>query len=271
MNFFRPMNTHQSIHQHQLRRRQLPLNQSRPQAGFTLVEVLTVAAIITFLVGITIAGLTKGTENGRASAVAGAISQIKGAVKQFADDHGGVVPVTESGAAASIPTNGATFGGATAAVLSKAIILDTVLLTERTADRAVQLPAGPNPLPVNPTAADVLWDVALQKFKMNPDAAPTRDYTLCNRLECQAVTVTSPETALGSNFLLDGINNLPAGRRVVAAILPGCPASLALRISQKLDGDRFSTNETTLDRQGVVAYNTPANGVTDVYIYIVDL
>jgi prepilin-type N-terminal cleavage/methylation domain-containing protein len=249
----------------------LPCHRSRPQAGFTLVEILTVAAIITFLVGITIAGLAKGTENGRASAVAGAISQIKGAVKQFADDHGGVVPITDSTSATAIPTSGATFGGASATALSKAIILDTVLLTERTADRAVQLPAGPNPLPVNPAAADVLWDVTLQRFRMNPDAVPTRDYTLCNRLECQTVTATSPETALGSNFLLDGVNNLPAGRRVVSAVIPGCPASLAQRISQKLDGDRFSTNETTMDRQGAVVYNTPVNGVTDVYIYVVDL
>jgi prepilin-type N-terminal cleavage/methylation domain-containing protein len=265
------MNTNTKPRQPQAGSQALPLHRSRSQAGFTLVEILTVAAIITFLVGITIAGLSKGTENGRASAVAGAISQIKGAVKQFADDHGGVVPITESTSATAMPTNGATFSGATAAALSRAIILDTVLLTERTADRAVQLPAGPNPLPVNSGAADVLWDVTLQRFRMNPDAVPTRDYSLCNRLECQAVSATSPETALGSNFMLDGVNSLPAGRRVVAAAIPGCPASLAFRISQKLDGDRFSTNETTLDRQGAVVYNTPANGVTDVYIYVVDL
>ncbi|NUQ66353.1 MAG: prepilin-type N-terminal cleavage/methylation domain-containing protein [Pirellulales bacterium] len=265
------MKIHPKLRQLQPGSLRLPVRRSRREAGFTLVEILTVAAIITFLVGITIAGLTKGTENGRASAVAGAISQIKGAVKQFADEHGGVVPITDSTTATAIPTSGTTLSGSTATVLSRAIILDTVLLTERTADRAVQLPAGPNPRPVNPTAADILWDPALQRFRMNPDAVPTRDYSLCNRLECQAVTATSPETALGSNFMLDGVNGLPAGRRVVAAIIPGCPASLALRISEKLDGERFSTNETTLDRQGAVVYNTPSNGVTDVYIYIVDL
>ena len=241
------------------------------RAGFTLLEILTVGAIIAILAGIAITGLSKGTENSRAAATAGAISQIKSAVKQFADDHGGIVPLTDAVAAASIPTSGATFGAASAAVLSKAIILDTVLLTERTAERAVNLPAGPNPLPVNSGAADVLWDATLQKFKMNPDAAPTRDYALCNRLECQLSSATAPETALGTNFYLDGTNSLPAGRRVVCAVIPGCPASLAYKISQKLDGDRFSTNETTLDRQGTVVYNTPANGVTDVYLYIVDL
>jgi prepilin-type N-terminal cleavage/methylation domain-containing protein len=118
---------------------------ARKPAGFTLIEILTVAAIITILVGVTIAGLTKGTENGRAAGVVGAVSQIKGAVKQFADDHGGLVPITDSATATNIPTSGATFSGATAAVLSKAIILDTVLLTERGAERAIQLPAGPNP------------------------------------------------------------------------------------------------------------------------------
>ena len=239
-------------------------------AGFTLIEILTVAAIITVLVGVTIAGLTKGTENGRAAGVVGAVSQIKSAVKQFADDHGGLVPVTDSTTAANLPTSGTTFSAATATVLSKAIILDTVLLTERGAERAIQLPAGPNPPPVNASAADVLWDSTLQKFKMNPDAAPTRDYSLCNRLECQISSATSPETALGTNFFLDGTNGIPSGRRVVCAVIPGCPASLAYKISLKLDGVGFSTNETTLDNKGSVVYNTPVNGVTDVYLYIAD-
>jgi prepilin-type N-terminal cleavage/methylation domain-containing protein len=249
----------------------LPLShRARKVAGFTLIEILTVAAIITILVGVTIAGLTKGTENGRASGVVGAVSQIKTAVKQFADDHGGLVPITDSATAANIPTAGTTFSAASATVLSKGIILDTVLLTERGAERAIQLPAGPNPPPVNAGAADVLWDPTQQKFKMNPDAAPTRDYSLCNRLECQISSATSPEIALGTNFFLDGTNSIPSGRRIVCAVIPGCPASLALKISQKLDGVGFSTNETTLDNKGAVVYNTPVNGVTDVYIYIAD-
>jgi len=264
------MTTHTNNH-NQIGAPRLPLSRrARQTAGFTLIEVLTVAAIITVLVGVTIAGLTKGTENGRAAGVVGAISQIKGAVKQFADDHGGLVPITESAAATNIPTSGTTFSAASATVLSKAIILDTVLLTERGAERAIQLPAGPNPPPVNASAADVLWDSTLQKFKLTPDAAPTRDYALCNRLECQLSSATTPETALGTNFFLDGTNGIPSGRRVVCAVIPGCPASLALKISQKLDGVGFSTSETTLDNKGSVVYNTPANGVTDVYIYVAD-
>lgn len=243
----------------------------RPQSGFTLLEILIVSGIIAVIAGIAIAGLSKGSESSKAGLVAGSIAQAKTAVAQFATDHGGLVPLTESATASALPTSGATFGAASATVLSKALILDTVLLTERTAERAIQIPAGPNPLPVNSSAADVLWDATLQKFRMNPDAAPTRDYSLCNRLECQMATATNPELALGSNFFLDGSTGIPLGRRVVCAVIPGCPASLALKISQKIDLDRFSTNETTLDRQGAVVYNTPANGVTDVYIYLCDL
>lgn len=239
-------------------------------AGFSLIEILIVAGLIAVIAGIVVAGLSKGSESSKAGLVGGAVGQIKTAVVQFANDHGNIVPLTESATASALPTSGATFGAASATVLSKAIILDTALLTERTAERAIQLPAGPNPLPVNSSAADVLWDPVLQKFKMNPDAAPTRDYALCNRLECQLSSTTSPETALGTNFFLDGSSNLPAGRRVVCAVIPGCPASLAYKISQKIDGDKYSSNETTLDRQGAVVYNTPANAVTDVYIYIAD-
>jgi prepilin-type N-terminal cleavage/methylation domain-containing protein len=241
------------------------------RAGFTLVEVLTVAAIITFLVGVTIAGLAKGTENGRAAGIAGAVHQIKITVKSFADDHGGVVPVTETASAAVIPTSGAAFGAASPIALSNAIILDTVLLTERHAERAVQLPAGTNPLPVNSGSPEVLWDVALQRFKINPDAVPQRDYSLCNRTECQITSAIAPAAAKGSNFQLDGVSDLRAGRRVVSAVLPNVPASLALRISQKLDGDRFSTDAATADGKGAVVYNTPANGLTDVYIYVLDV
>ena len=248
-----------------------PPARRRTQSGFTLIEVLTVAAIITILVGVTVAGLSKGTENGRAAGIVGALHHVRIAVKAFADDHGGLIPVTESAAAGVIPTSGATFSATSPAALSNAIVLDTVLLTERGAERAVQLPAGPNPAPVNSGAADVLWDTTLQKFKMNPDAAPTRDYSLCNRLECQITTATSPLTARGSNFQLDGANDLRAGRRVVCAVIPNCPAGLAFRLSQKFDGDRFSTDATTADGKGAVIYNTPANGATDVYIYVTDV
>lgn len=240
-------------------------------AGFSLIEILIVAGLIAVIAGIVVAGLSKGSESSRAGLVAGAVGQVKTAVVQFADSNGGIVPITESSIASAIPTSGATFGAASATALSNALILDMALLTERAAERAIQLPAGPNPLPVNPSAADVLWDPVLKRFKMNPDATPTRDYSLCNRVECQISSTTDPITAKGSNFRLDGTNDLRAGRRVISAVIPGCPASLAYKISQKIDGDRGSSNETTLDRLGAVVYNTPANAVTDVYIYIHDV
>lgn len=242
-----------------------------PTAGFSLIEILIVSGIIALIAGIVVAGLSKGSESAKAGLVAGAIGQVKTAVVQLADSNGGVVPITESTTASAIPTSGTTFSAASATALSNAIVLDVALLTERTAERAINLPAGPNPLPLNSSAADVLWDAVLKRFKMNPDAAPTRDYSLCNRIECQISTVTDPITAKGSNFRLDGTNDLRGGRRVIAAVIPGCPASLAYKISQKIDGDRASSNETTLDRAGAVVYNTPANAVTDVYIYIHDV
>ncbi len=245
----------------------------RSTRGFTLTEILIASGIATVIFGTLIAGYSLAAENGKASAVTTAANSLKNAVTQFAQEHGNVVPITEASAAGQIPTAGATFSAATFTALSNGTTLETALLNEKCMERAMNLSVGPNLIATNPTAADVLWDVTLQAFRMNPDAAPTRDYSLCNRLECQVSNTTSPETAAGANFWLDGSSNIATGRRVVYLIIPNCPVSLAYKISRKIDGDNFSTNETTLDRKGAVVYNAPAPGttMTTVYVYILDV
>jgi len=243
----------------------------RSQRGFTLTEILVTVAIITAAIGASFAGYTLAGENGKAGAVATAIKNAKDAVAQFANEHGNVVPITEQTVAGQIPVSGTTFSATAAATLANACTLEPVLLTEKCADRAINVAAGPNAVATNSGANDVLWDVSKQAFYMNPDAAPTRDYSSCNRVECRIASSTSPETAAGSNFYLDGSNSIATGRRVVYMVIPNCPASLAYKISRKIDGDNFSTNESTFDKKGAVVYNTPSNGVTTVYIYILDV
>lgn len=243
----------------------------RSTRGFTLTEILVAAGIATAIIGTLIAGYALAGENGKASAVTTAVKSIKDAVTQFAQEHGNVVPITEATAGGQIPATGATFSATAFATISNCTTLEPALLTEKCAERAINIPAGPNLVATNSAAADVIWDVALQSFRMNPDAAPTRDHSPCNRVECRVSNTTSPETAAGANFFLDGSSNIAAGRRVVYVVIPNCPASLAYKISKKIDGDDFSTNESTLDRKGAVVYALPANGATTVYIYVLDV
>lgn len=78
---------------------------------------------------------------------------------------------------------------------------------------------------------------------------------------------TSPSTAAGRNFQLDGASNLPAGSRVVSAMIESVPASDAYKLSEALDGTAFSS-ESGADSKGKVVYRAPSGGLTDVYIYI---
>lgn len=88
------------------------------------------------------------------------------------------------------------------------------------------------------------------------------------RIISQTSNTTSPSTATGRNFQLDGATNLPAGSRVVAAMIESVPTSDAYKLSEALDGIAFSS-ESGADSKGKVVYRAPSSGVTDVFIYIV--
>jgi type II secretory pathway pseudopilin PulG len=235
-------------------------------SGFTLLEILTAAAMALLVLGTIVAGLTKGTESSKAAAVASALHNVKTGVKQFADEHGGWVPITESTVAGSIPVS----GEAAIAVASKAATFDNVLLTERALDRALQIGVGPNPPATG--SVELPWNSVAQNFTVGD--APTRDYSLCNRVEVALVShaATPLEAApLGSQFYLDGVNGLPAGKKAIYVAIPRCPGSLAYKISKAIDGDRFSTSPSLADPNGAVIYTTPVNGATDVAIHVMDL
>ena len=99
-------------------------------------------------------------------------------------------------------------------------------------------------------------------------AAGGSSQTATSRIICRASNTTAPNTAGGSNFQLDGVKNLPSGARVVSAFLESVPEAEARELSQRLDGDALSTT-TGADAKGKVVYNTPANGVADVYVYMI--
>lgn len=64
-------------------------------------------------------------------------------------------------------------------------------------------------------------------------------------------------------------NDVENDQYVVYAKIPGVAAQDALDFSQTLDGDALSAaNNTDADLIGRVKYAAPANGITDVYVYI---
>lgn len=244
----------------------------RSTRGFSLMEIMIALSIITLVVGVSFVGYTLATENGKAGAVVSAVDNAKKAIAQFANEHGGLVPITEATVSTQIPTEGTAFSATATAALAGACTLEPVLLTERAAERAISIGAGPNIAATNPSAADVRWNVATQKFFMSPDAAATRNYAQSNRIECRlSDPATSPHIASGANFYLDGTTSIASGRRVIYIAIPGCPASLAYKISQKIDGANFSSSETTQDTKGAVVYAAPIAGETFVYIYVLDV
>lgn len=90
-----------------------------------------------------------------------------------------------------------------------------------------------------------------------------------SRIICQTSTVTAPATAAGTNFQLTGTTNIPAGSRVVSAVIYNVTGTEARELSLRIDGEIGSqATATTADGAGKVVYALPAAGLTTVYIYI---
>ncbi len=92
-----------------------------------------------------------------------------------------------------------------------------------------------------------------------------------SRIICSLSTATAPSTAAGTNFRLNGATNLPAGSRVVAAVVVNCTGAEARDLSLRIDGDALSqTAATTADNAGKVAYAAAdaATGLTTAYVYL---
>ena len=87
---------------------------------------------------------------------------------------------------------------------------------------------------------------------------------------CLTSNTTTPSTANGANYQLNGTTNLPAGSRVVSAVIVNATGNEARELSLRLDGEAYTAATALLaDSAGKVVYNTPtAAGLTTVYIYI---
>ena len=240
-------------------------------AGFTLLEILGVVAIIGILAAIAIPSVQKARRNSALAATVKTVSVISGAVQQFMQKPGGpgYPPLTEAAAVGSYTLNStnASLTGATAAVIGKAAILDTVLLAERAMESPLSFGLGSqNNTPAGTVA--LIWDTTNNYFNTVPAAAPSLDYSAVPRIECQLSSAATPGTD-GTNFFLDASGTaLPANSRVVSIIIPGVTGSDAAALANLMD-NKSSATAAAANTSGRVAYAAPGGtGTTTVYLYV---
>jgi len=241
-------------------------------AGFTLLEILGVLAIIGVLAAIAVVGVNKARKAGSITNAIGTVTHVQSALQGLLQKPNGLgyIPLTNAGTTAAFNLNGTALQAASAATISQACTLDTVLLTERFLESPVALGLGSaNNTPTGTMAHPLLWSPTGNYFYCNPDAAPDFNYTLVPHLMCQLSTTNVPGTD-GTNFYLDAsLTPLPTNSRVVCLMIPGALVSDAAQLSNQYDNKNTST-ATAAVTTGRVAYAVPnaTTGLTTVYIYV---
>lgn len=212
-----------------------------PRSGFSLIEMIGVLAIIAILVAVVLPRVFSTIASSRVTHAAGSITTIRTAITDFAGKYG-TIPTTNNNSR-----------------------IDDLLLTTGLLDSRFALKIG---TPASdPPIASATWSNSTGTWT----ASGGSNQSSQSRIICQTSNTTAPSTANGRNFHLDGSTDLPAGARVVAAVIQDCTASEALELSRRIDGEPFSeADATTADADGRVVYNTPnGSGITDAYVYVV--
>lgn len=217
-----------------------PAGQRR--SGFTLIEMIGVLAIIAILAVVVVPKVFSTIAGSRVTSAVGSITSVKTAVTDFAGRYG------------TIPTTTANSR------------VDDLLLTAQMLESRFLVKIGTQPGTTQ--IAGATWANTGGTWATTNAG---NDQSTQSRVICLTSTTTAPSTAAGSNFRLNGTTNIPAGSRVVSAVLVNVTGAEARELSLKIDGDSFSqTGATTADNAGKVAYAAPnaATGFTTAYVYL---
>ena len=276
-------------------------SKNRANQGFTLIEILTVLAIIGILTAILIPAVSRAQARARLTAAVAEINAARTAVVEAAARMGGTVPITEAAtttagfAATDFTTGHQTLTGSTTdptnfnnsvrldhvLISMSPPILDTMFTSKFAGARVARWTAGAH-IPTWDNA-NLVWRISGGTGAAGTawGAGTSQDTT--SRIECAvrntAFAVNSATAANrtangagGINFLLDGLSNLPEGR-VAYVVYKDVPVNDALALARELNGaslmdDAETASPRVAQTRGRVVYNTAAGGVTDVYVYL---
>lgn len=244
------------------------LSKYRHSQGYSLLELVLVIAIVAVLVGLLLPKGFDALRNARVQQVVRTVDTLKTAIVDFLALAGGngSLPRTEG---TGVPTSGAALTGATDIAKGNAARLDTVLLATGRLERPLSLRMGTQTYVSTGTGNELTWNQAAVAFVMTPDAAPQRDWSAVTRIEARTANpAAAPSAALGANFRLDGLTNLNANSIVAYLVIPACPARDAYDLALAMNGGQLAPVEGAACDTGLVAYAAPANGITDVYVYL---
>jgi prepilin-type N-terminal cleavage/methylation domain-containing protein len=214
------------------------LSKPRAKRGFSLVEMIGVLAIIAILAVIIVPKVFSTIASSRITNAVGSVNSMRASVSEFATRYG-TFPTTNGNSR-----------------------IDDLLVNVGIMEQRFLTKLGTQP--VNP-AAGATW--ARNATTGAWAATGGSSQAAQSRLICLASTTATP--AVGTNYQLDGTNNLPTGSRIVSAVIPGLTAAEARELSVRLDGDIGSQATTGVaDTAGKVVYAAPATGTYTAYVYL---
>ena len=260
------------FHQNHIHQTMKNITRSKqPSRGYSLLELVLVIAIIAVLVGLLLPKGFDALRNARVQQVSKTVDTIKTALVDYVSLAGGngSLPRTEG---LGIPTTGAALSGSTDAAKGNAARLDRVLLATGRLERPLSLRMGSQSFVSTGTGNELSWDQSALAFVMSPDSVAQRDWSNVTRVEARtADPLLSPSVAQGANFRLDGFTDLSPNSVAAYLVIPACPARDAFELAVALNGAQLAPIEGAACDTGIVAYEAPTNGVTDVYVYLTSI